>query len=191
MKSIYRLIPERPELQQLWRERIIAWRREPTIVRLMRPTRIDRARILGYKAKKGYFVVRVRVLRGGRMREKFHGGRKSTKMRRMKVLDMNYQTIAERRANKPYSNAEVLNSYFLAQDGKHYWYEVILVDREQVGTYPGMEWVHAPANRGRVYRGLTSSARKSRSLRGKGKGYEKMRPSKKANKWRRLKRAYS
>jgi len=170
---------------------MIAWRQEPVVVRLMKPTRLDRARSLGYKAKKGYFVVRVRLLRGGRMREKFHGGRKSTKMRRKKVLGMNYQTVAERRANKPYKNAEVLNSYFLAQDGKHYWYEVILLDKKQVSTYPGMRWVDAPANRGRVYRGLTHAGRVGRSLSGKGKGYEKMRPSKSANKWRRLKRAYN
>ncbi len=190
MKSVYNLMQESPELRQLWRERMIAWRREPVIVRLMRPTRLDRARALGYKAKKGYFVVRVRLARGGRMRGKFHGGRMSTKMRRMKILDMNYQTVAERRANKPYKNAEVLNSYFLAKDGKNYWYEVILLDREQVGTYPGMEWVNQAANRGRVYRGLTSAARKSRGLMGKGKGYERMRPSRSANKWRRLKKAF-
>ena len=35
--------------------------------------------------------------------------------------------------------------------------------------------------RGRVYRGLTSAGRKSRGLRGKGKGFEKMRPSRRAH----------
>ncbi|MDO8556805.1 MAG: 50S ribosomal protein L15e [Nanoarchaeota archaeon] len=190
MESVYQLMKEDPALKQLWRERMIAWRQEPVIVRLMRPTRLDRARSLGYKAKKGYFVVRVRLLRGGRQREKFHGGRMSTKMRRMKILDMNYQAVAEQRANKNYTNAEILNSYFLAQDGKNYWYEVILVDRELVGNYPGMTWLHDNANKGRVYRGLTSAGKKSRSLMGKGKGYEKFRPSKRANKARRLRRAY-
>ncbi|HLD12728.1 MAG TPA: 50S ribosomal protein L15e [Candidatus Nanoarchaeia archaeon] len=189
MTSIYTLKQENPELKHAWQQRMIAWRQEPVIVRLPKPTRIDRARALGYKAKKGYFVVRVKVPRGGRMREKFHGGRMTSKMRRMKVLDMNYQTVAEQRANKPYANAEVLNSYYLAQDGRHYWYEVILVDRTLVSNYPSMGWLEN--SRGRVNRGLTISGRKSRSLLGKGKGYEKMRPSKRANKWRRLLRAHS
>ncbi|MDO8628147.1 MAG: 50S ribosomal protein L15e [Nanoarchaeota archaeon] len=191
MGSVYTLQQENPELRDLWKQRKISWRREPIIVRLPKPTRIDKARQLGYKAKKGYFVVRIRVPRGGRMREKFHGGRMTSKMRRMKVLDMNYQTVAERRANAPYANAEVLNSYYLTQDGKHYWYEVILVDRELVSTYPKMQWLTEGANTGRIYRGLTHSAKKSRGLAYKGKGYEKMRPSKRANKWRRLLRAHS
>ena len=56
--SFYKYIQElwkRPKdnLGELWRERLIQWRREPSIVRLERPTRIDRARALGYKAKQG------------------------------------------------------------------------------------------------------------------------------------------
>ncbi|MEK6904671.1 MAG: 50S ribosomal protein L15e [Nanoarchaeota archaeon] len=194
MKSAYSYIQDAwnkpsPELDKIWKERLIKWRREPVSLRIEHPTRLDRARALGYKAKKGYFIVRIKLRRGGRQRPKFAGGRKSSKMRRMKIVDMNYQWVAEQRANKHYKNAEVLNSYFVAKDGKHYWYEIILVDRSLVGTYEGMEWLRDDANKGRVYRGLTSAARRSRGLLGKGKGYEKMRPSKKANKMRRLVKA--
>lgn len=175
------------EALKVMKDRLIKWRREPAALRIEYPTRLDRARALGYKAKKGYFIVRVRVKRGGRKRAKVAGGRVSSKMRRMKVLDMNYQTVAEQRANKHYKNTEVLNSYLAGKDGKNYWYEIILAERSLVSTYKGMEWLKS--SRGRVYRGLTSSSRKSRGLRGKGKGYEKMRPSKKASKMRRLRRA--
>lgn len=178
------------ELKAIWKQRLIDWRKGEAVVRIEHPTRLDRARSIGFKAKEGYLVVRVRLPRGGRIRKKFKGGRKPTKMRRKLILDMNYQTIAERRANKRYVNCEVLNSYFLAKDGKHYWYEVILLDRVQVSRYKGMEWVGASANKGRIYRGLTSSARKSRGLRRKGMGAEKIRPSKRANWYRRGKQKY-
>ncbi|MCK5626760.1 50S ribosomal protein L15e, partial [Candidatus Bathyarchaeota archaeon] len=34
------------------------WRREPAILRVEKPTRIERAKRLGYKAKQGFVVVR-------------------------------------------------------------------------------------------------------------------------------------
>ena len=120
--------------------------------------------------------------RGGRQRELFKSGRRSKARRRKKILSLNYQVIAEQRANKKYPNCEVLNSYYLAKDGKNYWFEVILAEREQVSRYAGMEWLKN--SRGRVYRGLTSAGRKSRGLRGKGKGHEKNRPSLRANRGR-------
>ncbi len=161
-------------LGALWKQRLIKWRREPAIIRTDKPTRLDRARSLGYKAKQGYVVVRVKLLRGGRMRPSFRGaGRKSRNLRRRLVLEKSYQWVAEERAARKHPNCEVLNSYWIAKDGNYYWYEVILVDREQVSKYEGMEWL---ANaRGRVFRGLTSAGKKSRGLYNKGKGAEKLR----------------
>lgn len=168
----------------LWRERLIEWRKSDSIVRVDKPTRIDRARSLGYKAKQGYIVVRVRLLRGGRQRPLIKKGRRSKHRRRKKILSMSYQWVAEGRANKKYPNCEVLNSYYLAKDGKNYWYEVILVDREQVSKYKEMGWLKEGANRGRVFRGLTSAGKKSRGLLHKGKGAEKIRPSLRAHRRR-------
>ncbi|MDP1729446.1 MAG: 50S ribosomal protein L15e [archaeon] len=172
----------------LWKARLIKWRKEGAVTKLEHPTRLDKARALGYKPKNGIIVVRVKLLRGGRQRQKFSSGRKPRQMRRMLIVHKNYQSIAEERANKGYVNCEVLNSYYVAQDGKHFWFEVILADRELVSKYAGFEWLADKANYGRVYRGLTRSARKSRGLQGKGKGFEHMRPSKTANKFRRLRR---
>ena len=64
-------------LSELWRKkqsdtmrfllRVRSWeyRQLPTIHRASRPTRPDKARNLGYKAKQGYVIYRVRVKRGG------------------------------------------------------------------------------------------------------------------------------
>ncbi len=179
------------QLSQLWqkehmpselkRERLIQWRREPVTLRIERPTRLDRARALGYKAKQGIIVVRQRLNRSGHKRPAPQGGRR-TKNQGSKInLRMNYRLIAEQRASKKYPNCEILNSYYVAEDGKNYWFEVILADR----THPSVladartDWI---ANqRGRVHRGRTSAGRKMRGLRYKGKGAEKARPSRRAN----------
>jgi large subunit ribosomal protein L15e len=151
-------------MPELWHERLIAWRAEPATVRLDHPTRIDRARSLGYKAKPGFIIVRQRVLRGGHKRARFSGGRRSKRFHLHKNLNLSYQTIAERRANEQFPNCEVLNSYYLAKDGKHEWYEIILVDPQHpvIKADPRMMWINKGTHRGRIYRGLTASARRSR-----------------------------
>ncbi|HII71298.1 TPA: 50S ribosomal protein L15e [Candidatus Woesearchaeota archaeon] len=171
-------------MPELWRERLILWRKEPVTVRLERPTRIDRARSLGYKAKTGVFVVRQRVNRGGRKREDWAGGRRSKAQRRSKVLGKNYRQVAEERVQKKYLNCEILNSYWVAEDGRYMWFEVIVVDRDQPQIIKDKQlgFISKPAHKGRVHRGLTSAGKKSRGLRNKGKGAEKIRPGQRANK---------
>lgn len=166
-------------MSELWKERLVSWRRQPSTVKIERPTRLDRARNLGYKAKPGYFVVRQRVVRGGRQRARPKKGRKPQNQRVKKILNVNYQAVAERKANARFLNCEVLNSYWVMQDGKYYWYEVIMVDRSHpsVKADKNIKWIANPANRKRAYRGLTSAARKSRGLGNKGQGTEKIRPS--------------
>jgi large subunit ribosomal protein L15e len=166
-----------------YRAHLIAWRREPVTLRLQHPTRLDRARSLGYRAKQGILIVRQRVSAGGHKRENFAGGRHSKHFRMRMILAKNYKLIAEERANKQFPNCEVLNSYFVGGDSKHYWYEVILVDRAHpaVRADSRISWMANPAQRGRVFRGRTSAGRKIRGLRHKGKGAEGLRPSKTAN----------
>ncbi|MCD4759686.1 50S ribosomal protein L15e [archaeon] len=168
----------------LLKARIIKWRKEDSIVKLEKPTNLTRARSLGYKAKQGYILTRVRVPRGGRMRPQIKKGRRSKHSRHTKVVSKSYQTVAEERAQKKYKNLEVLNSYNLAKDGKYYWVEVILVDPNHpvIKSDKKINWIGKQKNR--VSRGLTSSAKKSRGLHRKGLGSEKTRPSQKANKRR-------
>jgi large subunit ribosomal protein L15e len=168
-------------MKDLWKERLMQWRKEPATIRLEHPTRIDRARSLGYKAKQGYIVVRQRVNRGGKMHPDIKGGRRTAASSQRKTLRINYQRIAEARAVQGFPNLEVLNSYWVAKDGQHYWFEIILVDTHSpaIDTDPRIAWICGQKDR--VGRGLTSAGKRSRSLMGKGKGYEKVRPSRRAN----------
>lgn len=175
-------------LGSLWKERLIQWRREPVTIRLERPTRIDRARSLGYRAKKGFIVVRQRVSRGGHTRPHARGGRRSKTQTRRLTLAKNYQVIAEERAQKKFVNLAVLNSYYVAKDGKKYWYEIIMVDPSapEIKADPKINWICNKKHWSRVYHGKTSAGRKMRGLRRKGKGAEKLRPSRSAHVRRKL-----
>jgi large subunit ribosomal protein L15e len=111
------------------KQRAIVWRRQPSSVRIDKPTRLDRARSLGYKAKHGVIVVRTRVRRGGRRKLRPVLGRRQKRMGVVKFTPTkSRQLIAEERTARKYPNLEVLNSYWVWQDGRYKWYEVILVD---------------------------------------------------------------
>ncbi len=153
---------------ELLRARMISWRREPTVVRVEKPTRLDRARSLGYKAKQGIIVVRVRVRKGGRRKPRPRSGRRP---KRMGVYgfapEKSLRLIAEERAARKYPNLEVLNSYYVGEDGRFKWFEVIMVDPHHpaILSDPHLKWISNPSNRGRVFRGLTSAGKKMRGLR--------------------------
>jgi len=171
-------------LGSIWQQRILEWKKQDVTVRVERPTRIDRARSLGYRAKQGFLVVRQRVVRGGRQRPTIRHGRRSKHFGQRKDVDKSYQSVAEERSARKYPNCEVLNSYYVGEDGIYIWHEVILVDKShpQILADSRINWVFKSHHKGRVFRGLTSAAKKSRGLRSnKGKGAEKLRPSKTAN----------
>ncbi len=164
--------------RDLLQTRLIEWRAGESFVKVDKPLRLDRARALGYKAKKGFVVFRVRIKRGGRKRTRHKHGRKSRKQYVKKILKMNYQWVAEIRVEKKYPNLEVLNSYPIARDGKYYFYEVIMIDpsRPEIRNDPVFKWICDSANHNRAQRGLTSAARKSRGLRSRSHNM-KVRPS--------------
>ena len=115
-----------PEL----RDRVVTWRKQDAVTRIEKPSRILRARRLGYKAKQGIIVVRMRVGTGGMRRKRPTGGRrpKHLGVTRIKAA-VNMKQVAERRVLERYPNMALLGSYFIYKDGMHYWYEVILADR--------------------------------------------------------------
>ncbi len=170
------------EFLELNKQRLIDWRKEPATTRISKPTRLDRARSLGYKAKPGFIIIRQRVSSGGRMRETKRGGRRPKHRRLLKIVSKNYQQIAEERAASKFPNLEVLNSYWVAKDGKNYWYEIIMIDKSHpsIKTDKEVSWITQKQHTRRAFRGLTSAAKKSRGLRRKGIGAEKMRPSRRA-----------
>jgi len=108
----------------------IMLRTRPTIERVDRPTRLDRARRLGYKAKPGFIIVRIKVSRGGMRRVKAKAGRRQKHAGIVKMkANVNVRQTSERRVSEKFPNLEVLNSYFVYRDGRSAWYEVILVDK--------------------------------------------------------------
>ncbi len=88
--------------------------------------------------------------------------------------------IAEERTARKFPNLEVLNSYWVGEDGRSKWFEVILVDPNSpsIKSDKDVNWITEPQHKRRVFRSLTSAGKKIRSLRHKGKGAEKVRPSK-------------
>ena len=101
-------------------------------------------------------------------------------------MDMSIQRIAEARADRKYPNLEVLNSYWVGEDGKNKWFEVILVDpfHPVIKSDKNLNWVCDPSVRDRAARGKTSAGQKGRGMSSRGKGTEKTRPSIRANKSR-------
>ena len=175
--------PEKSFVDELMRQRLIEWRRQPTIFRVEKPTRLDRARKLGYKAKQGFIIVRVRVRRGGLRKQRPKAGRRPKRMGGKKFKPAkSLKLIAEERAAKKFPNLETLNSYWVGEDGRSKWFEIIMVDPEHpvIKADKDVNWICQKQHRGRVFRGLTSAGKKVRSLRRKGRGAEKFRPSKKA-----------
>jgi len=175
--------PEASFVKELMWRRAIDWRRQPSVVRVEKPTRLDRARKLGYKAKQGFVVARVRVRRGGLRRLRPRAGRRPKRMGVAKLKPAkSLRLIAEEKVARSFRNLEVLNSYWVWEDGRSKWFEVILVDPNHpaVRSDKDMNWICERVHRGRVFRGLTSAGKEVRGLRHKGRGAEKIRPSRRA-----------
>ncbi len=118
-----------PEFRDWLRRAAISWRREPVVRRVSRPTRLVTARRLGYKAKQGVILLRVRVRRGGARKPRPVSGRRQKALGVSKFTrSLSLQKIAEKRAARKYPNLTVGNSYHLYSDGTSHWYEVILMD---------------------------------------------------------------
>jgi len=176
--------PENKDLRDLIIERRKAWRRGPGVERVEKPTRIDKARQYGYKAKQGIIVARVRVRKGGMRASRPVKGRSPKRQGVLKLTPRkSIQRIGEERAQRRFMNMEVLASYWLWEDGQFRWYEVILVDpnHPSIMSDKDLNWVTAKQHKHRVFRGLTPAGKKGRGLNKKGKGAERLRPSKAAH----------
>ena len=169
------------DYSKLQRDRMIGYRREKkAVVRVEKPTNIPRARSLGYKAKKGFIVARVRIRKGGGMHPRPRSGRRPRRMGVNKLTrKKGIQAIAEERVGRHFKNCEVLNSYFVGEDGMGHYYEVILVDPSapEIISDSSINWICEKQHKGRAERGLTSQGKKGRGLRKKGIGAERARPS--------------
>lgn len=112
-----------------FRAQLVSWRKQHTVTRVERPTRLDRARALGYKAKRGYLLVRVRVRKGGARKQRPSSGRRPKALGVKKFTrGKSLRQIAEERALRKFPNLRLLNSYYVGEDGLSKWYEAILID---------------------------------------------------------------
>lgn len=173
-----------PEFIKEVRNKMIDWRAGNRIVKLEKPSRLDKARALGYKAKKGFVVFRVTIERGGRHKPRPTVKRRSKRFSVKKILRMNYRWVAEQRVQRKYINLEVLNSYPIGKDGRFYFFEIIAVDpqRPEIKSDSDINWICNSRNKNRSLRGLTSAGKKARGLRHKSPNL-KVRPSLRA--WKR------
>ena len=85
---------------------------------------------MGYKALPGYAVILSRVPRGGRRKPRPNSGRRPKHAGSVLFTPgISRGKIAVGRARKKFDNMDVLGYHEVAGDGKHHWYEVIMVDR--------------------------------------------------------------
>jgi len=150
--------------ETIMRNRLIKWRRGPSIVRVERPTRLDRARRLGYKAKQGVVVVRVRVRRGPFNRRRPDSGRRPKRMGVYGITAWkSWQQVAEERAARRYPNMEVVGSYWVADDGIYRYFEVILVDPNAptIKSDPDYAWLYGKVDVRRRRRRLLERQKKT------------------------------
>lgn len=142
------------------------------IHRASRPSRPDKARRLGYKAKQGYVIYRVRVRRGGRKRPAPKGATygeleglahalrivliwitSKGKPTNQGINQLKYQrslkSTAEERVGRRCANLRVLNSYWINQDSTYKYFEIILVDPQHkaIRRDPRINWIVKPVHK--------------------------------------------
>ncbi|EZG69132.1 60S ribosomal protein L15 [Gregarina niphandrodes] len=188
-------------LQSLWSKkqsdviryliRIRTWeyRQLPVLHRAAHPSRPEKAHRLGYKAKQGYVVYRVRIRRGDKKKRVAKGivyGKPVHQGVHKQKSTQSLQARAERRAGRALGGLRCLNSYWVGQDGMYKYYEVIFVDPNHtaIRNDPRINWICKAHQKHREARGVTSSGRKSRGMLHKGVGTSKIRPSRRAD-WKR------
>lgn len=158
-------------LQELWKKkqceamqfvlRLRTWeyRQLPVVHRCSRPSRPDKARRLGYKAKQGYCVYRAAVRRGGRKTMVAKGivyGKPSSQGINKIKATRNFRSLAEERVGRRMGGLRVLNSYWVGQDGTYKYYEIIMVDPQHnaIRNDARINWICNPVHNHREMKGI-------------------------------------
>ena len=170
--------------------RIRAWefRQLDPVHRATHPTRPDKAHLLGYKAKQGYVIYRVRVRRGNRKRRvikgQTYGKPRNSGVNQLKP-QKSLRVTAEEKVGKVCANLRVLNSYWVSCDPVYMYYEVILVDpfHQGIRNDAKINWIVKGVHKRREARLLTSAGRKSRGIR-KGHRFNNTKAGRRAT-WKR------
>ena len=109
-------------LRYLLRIRVWQFRQLTKLVRSPRPSRPDKARRLGFKAKQGFVIYRVRVRRGGRKRPVpkgcTYGKPKSHGINELKPYRC-LQSVAEVSFNLPFNHPQTIPFHAVQHDDNH------------------------------------------------------------------------
>ena len=176
-------------LRFLQRVRVWEYRQLPSVVRVTRPSRPDKARRLGYKAKQGFCICRARVRAGPQeAREQGHPLRQA-RAPGCEEAEIRAQPAIGRggaRRARPLRRAPRAQLVLAQRRFVYKYYEVIMVDpmHKVVRNDPRINWICNPVHKHREIRSLTAAGRKYRGLGGKGHNYNKARPSKRGT-WKR------
>ncbi|AFN84108.1 60S ribosomal protein L15 [Encephalitozoon romaleae SJ-2008] len=176
-------------MRYLLRIRVCEYRQRGECFRVEKPTFLERARTLGYRAKQGYVLYIARVKKGN-MKRNYHNGNTRGKCVNAGINQikpsLRKQASAEMVAGKKCPNLGVLNSYWVGQDAAYKYYEVIMVDRHHpaIRNDSKINWICKNTMKHRECRGLTSASRKSRGL-GKGVRFNKSKGGSRRSCWRR------
>jgi large subunit ribosomal protein L15e len=174
-------------VNELWRKkqsdvmgfllRVRTWqfRQLTRVHRATQPSRIEKARRLGYRAKQGFVVYRVRVRRGSRKKPVAKGctyGKPTHHGINQMKFQRSLQSIAEERVGRKIGSLRVLNSYWVGEDSTYKYYEVIMVDpaHTAIRRDPRIQWICEAKQKHRELRGKTAAGKTSRGL-GKGHRY--------------------
>jgi len=130
----------------LLRVRTWQYRQLSRVHRASQPTRIEKARRLGYRAKQGFVVYRVRVRRGSRKKPVAKGctyGKPTHHGINQMKFQRSLQSIAEERVGRKIGSLRVLNSYWVGEDSTYKYYEVIMVDpaHTAIRRDPRIQWI--------------------------------------------------
>lgn len=176
-------------LNFLLRIRCWEYRQLHAIHRASRPSRPDKARRLGYRAKQGYVIYRIRIRRGGRKRQVRKGqvcGKPASQAVNELKPTRSLRATAEERVGRKLASLRVLNSYWVGQDSTFKYFEVILVDPQHkaIRRDAHINWIVKPTMKHREMRGLTSAGKKSRGI-GKGHRFNKTQGGSRRANWKR------
>lgn len=147
-------------------------KQEYSVERVDRPANLASAKSVGYKAKQGILVARVKIRKGSGLHPRPNAARRPKRMGVKKLTrNKSIQSMAEVKASKKFANCEVLGSYLAGEDGVSKFFDVVLVEPENpsIKADKNFKWLAWTPQRGKAERGLTSAGKKGRTANHKTK----------------------
>ena len=149
----------------LFRQRSLEYRNEgKAVVVVDYPTNLVSAKGVGYRAKQGIFVARVRVRKGTGTHHRPTHKRRPKRLGQAKLSRrINTQAMDELKSSQKFENAEAVGSYKVAEDGQWHYFEVVMADRDASTIKSDKKLSYLSKNqKGRAERGKTYAGRSNK-----------------------------